>query len=159
MAINFTCPHCAHRTNVSDEYAGHSGPCAECGKTITVPPAAPPAASEGRHCPHCRAPLALNAVGCTQCGTRFSSSERLGDNAGIRMLMPVGRSIWAIIAGYLGLFAVLVIPAPFAIIVGVIAIVDICRHPEKHGMGRAIFGIVMGVIGCLLIPALIVFSI
>ncbi len=37
MAIAFTCPHCGFQTNVADEYAGQSGPCARCGKTITVP--------------------------------------------------------------------------------------------------------------------------
>ena len=37
MPIQFTCPHCGLRTNVSDEYAGQSGPCAGCGNTITVP--------------------------------------------------------------------------------------------------------------------------
>lgn len=37
MAIAFTCPHCGYQTNVADEYAGQSGPCAKCGKTITVP--------------------------------------------------------------------------------------------------------------------------
>ncbi|NUQ63252.1 MAG: DUF1559 domain-containing protein [Pirellulales bacterium] len=38
MPIQFTCPHCGLQTNVADEYAGQSGPCARCGKTITVPP-------------------------------------------------------------------------------------------------------------------------
>jgi len=37
MPIPFACPHCGARTNVADEYAGQSGPCASCGKTITVP--------------------------------------------------------------------------------------------------------------------------
>jgi prepilin-type processing-associated H-X9-DG protein len=37
MPIAFTCPHCGHETDVSDEYAGQSGPCARCGQTITVP--------------------------------------------------------------------------------------------------------------------------
>ena len=37
MPIDFTCPHCGTRTNVADQYAGQSGPCARCGKTITVP--------------------------------------------------------------------------------------------------------------------------
>jgi hypothetical protein len=37
MAIPFTCPHCGHQTDVSDEYAGQSGPCSNCGATITVP--------------------------------------------------------------------------------------------------------------------------
>ena len=37
MAIPFTCPHCGYQTNAADEYAGQSGPCARCGKTVTVP--------------------------------------------------------------------------------------------------------------------------
>ena len=37
MPIPFTCPHCGAQTTVSEEYAGQSGPCASCGKTITVP--------------------------------------------------------------------------------------------------------------------------
>ena len=42
MPIPFTCPHCGLQTNVSDEYAGRSGPCAGCGKTVTVPPPSQP---------------------------------------------------------------------------------------------------------------------
>ncbi len=38
MPIQFTCPHCGTQTNVADEFAGRSGPCSQCGKTITVPP-------------------------------------------------------------------------------------------------------------------------
>jgi len=37
MPIPFTCPHCGLQTSVSGEYLGTSGPCAQCGKTITVP--------------------------------------------------------------------------------------------------------------------------
>lgn len=40
MPISFTCPHCGARTDVADEYAGQTGPCAACGKTITVRPLA-----------------------------------------------------------------------------------------------------------------------
>ena len=53
MSILFTCPHCGKQTNVADEFAGRSGPCAGCGKTITVPPSGegffpmPPARSRG----------------------------------------------------------------------------------------------------------------
>lgn len=74
---------------------------------------------------------------------------RLGDDAGMRMLIPVGRSLWAIAAGYLGLFSVLCLPAPLALLAGIMAIYDIKAHPDRHGMGRAIFGIVMGAIGTL----------
>ena len=38
MPISFSCPHCGLQTNVADEYAGQSGPCARCGKTISIPP-------------------------------------------------------------------------------------------------------------------------
>ncbi len=37
MLIPFTCPHCGVQTNVGEQYAGQSGPCSGCGKTITVP--------------------------------------------------------------------------------------------------------------------------
>jgi prepilin-type processing-associated H-X9-DG protein len=51
MPIDFTCPHCQARTVVADEFAGQTGPCANCGQTITVPSAgmgmAPPPVSSG----------------------------------------------------------------------------------------------------------------
>ena len=43
MPIPFTCPHCGMQTNVADEYAGQTGPCAGCGKPITVPAPTRPA--------------------------------------------------------------------------------------------------------------------
>lgn len=70
----------------------------------------------------------------------------LGDDPMMRVLLPVGRSGWAIAAGYLGLLSLLGIFAPFALLTGVIAVFDIRRNPEKHGMGRAVFGIVMGLL-------------
>jgi len=42
MPIPFTCPHCGRQTMVADEYAGQTGPCADCGQPVTVPaPVAP----------------------------------------------------------------------------------------------------------------------
>jgi prepilin-type processing-associated H-X9-DG protein len=37
MSISFTCPHCGKQTNVADKYAGQTGPCSNCGQTITIP--------------------------------------------------------------------------------------------------------------------------
>jgi hypothetical protein len=37
MPIPFACPFCGLRTEVAEEYAGRSGPCAGCGRIITVP--------------------------------------------------------------------------------------------------------------------------
>jgi len=87
--------------------------------------------------------------------------QRFGDDAGMRMLLPVGRSGLAIAAGYLGLVSILLIPAPFALILGILAIREIRRSRQTdkrvYGMGRAIFGIAMGalftVIGLLMLGA------
>jgi predicted acyltransferase len=65
------------------------------------------------------------------------------------MLLPVGRSGWAIAAGYLGLISVLCIPSPFALLAGILAVREMRRNPKKRGMGRAVFGIVMGGIGTI----------
>ena len=62
----------------------------------------------------------------------------------MRLIAPIGVSGWAIASGYLGLISVLILPAPFAILTGVIAIRDIRRNPKNHGMARAVFGIIMG---------------
>jgi hypothetical protein len=123
MPISFICPYCGRTTNVGDEYAGQSGPCAGCRRTIVIPVP----------------------------GYRIPHQEDIGQNAGIRLLLPVGRSVWAILAGYMGLFSLLVFPAPLALLLGIVAIVDIRKHPEKHGMGRAIFAIIMGLIGTVLL--------
>ncbi len=37
MPFNFVCPFCHARTLVEDRFAGQSGPCAECGKQVTLP--------------------------------------------------------------------------------------------------------------------------
>lgn len=73
----------------------------------------------------------------------------IGDDPAMRLLLPVGLSGWAIAAGYLGLFSVLCVPGPLALLCGILAILEMKRNPKKHGMGRAIFGIVMGSIGSL----------
>lgn len=80
--------------------------------------------------------------------------RRLEDDPFARIALPIGRSAWAIIAGYLGLFAVLVVPAPAALIAGILALRDIRRNPKLGGRGRAIFAIVMGTPGTLLIAFL-----
>ena len=88
------------------------------------------------------------------------AAPSLGQDAGMRMILPVGRSGWAIAAGYLGLFGLIVLPAPLALITALIAIWDIRRHrhdPQpRHGMGRAIFGLIVGVLGTGLLLVLLV---
>jgi hypothetical protein len=127
MTIEFTCPYCGRKMNVAPQFAGQTGPCGQCGQTITIPGVGSPfGASAAQPAQHVQ--------------------QDLGENATVRMLLPVGRSIWAIAAGYFGLFAVIPIFAPVALVLGIVAIRDIRRHPKRHGMGRAIFGLVMGLI-------------
>ncbi len=131
MPIAFTCPHCGRQTNVPDDYAGQSGPCAGCGREITVPPLARP-------------------------GTPFRPPPDIGADPAVRMLIPVGRSGLAIAAGYAGLFCLIPFFAPIALLLGILAIRDLKKHPEKHGMGRAIFGVVMGAIFTLVLIVVVI---
>jgi hypothetical protein len=39
MPIPFVCPHCGAQTTVDERYAGQTGPCFQCGRTVTVPTA------------------------------------------------------------------------------------------------------------------------
>ena len=104
-------------------------------------------------CKNCGNKLDEKAVICPKCGVSVQTKEALldGDNAAMRMLLPVGRSGLAIAAGYVGLLSFFV---PFvgiiAILLGVFALRDIKAHPEKHGAGRAWFGIIMGGVFSLL---------
>jgi hypothetical protein len=107
-------------------------------------------------CPECGREVSTRADTCPKCGWPLNrrvarSGQDIGDDVGIRMLLPVGRSGWAIAAGYLGLVSVLCIPGPLALFAGIMAVIEIRRDPKKHGMGRAIFGIVMGGIGSVLL--------
>lgn len=84
-----------------------------------------------------------------------AAAPRMGDDLGMRLLLPVGRSGWAIAAGYLGLFSLMILPGPLALICSIIAIRDIRKSARtsqpKFGMGRAVFGLIMGIIGTAII--------
>jgi len=114
-------------------------------------------------CPYCAESIPAEAVICPLCRSDLRALPRttvpIENSSTMRMLLPVGRSGWAIAAGYLGLISVLVFPAPFALLTGAIAIWRIRKNPSLHGMGRAIFGLVMGIIFTgVLILALIGFA-
>ena len=101
------------------------------------------------YCPKCGTENDDNAFRCIKCDciiqpmpTQCQLDTVDGDV--MRLLLPIGRSGLAIAAGYVGLFSILIFPAPIAVILGILAVKDIKRHPEKHGMGRAVFAIVAG---------------
>jgi hypothetical protein len=75
-----------------------------------------------------------------------------------RWILPTGRSGWAIAAGYLGLLALVVVPAPIALLVGIVALRDLGRRPHLGGRGRAWFGTVAGALGTIALVALLVLT-
>lgn len=87
--------------------------------------------------------------------TSLSPKQSIESNIGMRMLLPVGRSGWAIAAGYMGLTCLALFPAPIAILVSIIAILDLQRSKKqgkkKYGMGRAIFGLIAGILGTIML--------
>lgn len=68
----------------------------------------------------------------------------------------------AIAAGYLGMLSVCLLPAPFAILFGILGLRDIKKSEgsvnPKHGQVRCWFGIVMGLLGTAALVFLIVSS-
>ena len=114
------------------------------------------------YCPHCGTPNQPEQGVCGQCRSRLDNSPRaytgIENDAGMRMLLPIGRSMWAILAGYFALVSVLFFPAPLALLFGILAIVDIKRHPEKRGMGRAIFGVSAGGIFTVLLTVFVILA-
>ncbi|HEX6163016.1 MAG TPA: hypothetical protein VFZ31_06615 [Vicinamibacterales bacterium] len=107
-------------------------------------------------CPKCGAENDDQSFKCAKCGQIFRSrivtrSEPRPTTAKDRMIMPVGRSGWAIAAGYAALFGLLVAPAPIALILGLIAAWDLKKNPEKHGWGRTVFALLVGAAGTALL--------
>ena len=64
----------------------------------------------------------------------------------LKFVVPLNTSALAIIAGYVGLISVLCFPAPFALLLGILALQHLKKNPKLDGKGRAIFAIVMGAI-------------
>ena len=89
---------------------------------------------------------------CMQCGAPLTA----GADPVVRALLPVGRTALSIVAGYLGLTVILCVPSPLALAVGIWAVVDLKKRPGMHGMGRAVFGIVMGAVGTVVLLGTIV---
>lgn len=96
-----------------------------------------------RPCPRCQRPVVYMTPQCPHCGVVFAASA--GHDAGMRMLLPVGRTGLSLAAGYVGLASLVIWPlGVVALILGILAVRDLQRRPGTHGMGRAIFAIVVG---------------
>lgn len=95
-------------------------------------------------CPECGAENLDKASVCRACGGAMPYSGEAAIDSMVGLL-PVRTSLWAIAAGYLGLFSLILFPAPLAVIVSIIALVHLRRHPELRGHVRAAIGLVLGI--------------
>jgi len=111
------------------------------------------------YCRKCGIELSNDAAFCRQCGTSVvgprTIQQQTNDDKALGYIVPVGTSALSIVAGYLGLFSVLLVPAPFAILLGILALKDLKKNPRPHGKGRAIFAIIMGTVCTILFLFLI----
>jgi len=63
----------------------------------------------------------------------------------LKYILPVGRSGWAIAAGYLAIFGMVIPLLCFlALVCAAVAVADLRKHPEKLGWGRIIFAFFAG---------------
>lgn len=73
----------------------------------------------------------------------------------IKYILPVGRSGWAIAAGYLAflniLFILSIVTAPVTLIFAYLGWRDIKKNPDKLGMGRIYFAVITSVLALLLL--------
>lgn len=54
----------------------------------------------------------------------------------LKMIVPLNTSALAIVAGYIGLISVLCVPAPFALLFGILALVHLKNNPKLDGKAR-----------------------
>src|SRR5438128_2721317 len=95
-----------------------------------------------KRCPYCKEEVLISAVKCRHCKEYLDPALRRPKyDATERMLLPVGRPVSAIAAGYLGLvsfFPVLgILTGILGVVFGVVALKAIKNDPELTGAGRA----------------------
>ena len=104
-------------------------------------------------CPKCGSTNETGVPSCVSCGEALPQFPRPRDSHddALGLIIPINVSGWAIAASYAGLFALTVVLAPIALILGIVALRDLKRRPQLRGKGRAWFGVIMGGIFSLIL--------
>jgi hypothetical protein len=71
------------------------------------------------------------------------------------MVLPVNRLPIAIVAGYLGIFSLLIFPGPIAVFVSVLALRQLKTKPDVGGNGRAWFGLIAGAVASVVLVIMV----
>ena len=95
---------------------------------------------------------------CGSCGVRVVMADEAlrAERSSLRFVVPMNTSAWAIAAGYAGLFCLILVPGPVALILGAVAVWDLKRRPNVSGRGRAWFGLIAGVLATALLGVIVV---
>jgi len=107
-------------------------------------------------CPKCGRPSTVGDGFCTGCGAKLATAAISSEDMALGMLVPHKCTALSVIAGYVGIFSLCVIPAPVALLLGILALRDLKHKPGNLGYSRAIFAIVMGALGSLVAIILMV---
>ena len=99
------------------------------------------------YCQNCVAKMSDKAVFCVKCGVAVAqktiAASTISDEAALRMIIPGGRLGLPIAAGYLGLFSLFPFVGILVLVTGIFAILDIWKLPERHGLVRTRFGVIL----------------
>ncbi len=105
-------------------------------------------------CPKCGEPTKDNAATCLKCGYVMPVTPTGSDN--LTGILPTHTSGWAIAAGYLGLFSLIGIGGPFALVCGIMALKSLKKTPGLRGHVRAWIGIILGALGSVFLAFIVV---
>ncbi|MBN2582720.1 MAG: DUF4190 domain-containing protein [Planctomycetes bacterium] len=124
--IRFKCTHCGMDVEVDDIYAGQSGPCPGCGRTVAIP------RGSGQ-------PASMTGAGTVPPPSYAATGQPIP--------APEKTSRWAVASLVCGLLGCLIVPAIPGIIFGILGIRQVNRSEGRiGGMGLSIAGIVVSVV-------------
>lgn len=102
------------------------------------------------YCRNCGTALPSNGAFCPKCGKEIpqpqASSTLVENDQFLNVAFPVNRTPLSIIAGYLGLLAIIPIFGVISALVGCWALYDLKGKPNKKEHGRAWFAVIFGTI-------------